>query len=251
MTCPDGEGERRVSFTGVTNFRDLGGYPTALGGRTRWRRVFRADSLHNLMSDELAAFDALDVRVIYDLRRDDERQREPGPRPCTPVELPSLRVFDTDPSILRARIDGERWLFGDYCGMLQEGGPVFGWLFSRVAESHEGSVVVHCTGGKDRTGMVAALLLSCLGVDRHTVLDDYELSSCHRGAEHVPRVVDLFVANGIARPAAEAMLGTPRWAMAEALDLLDTAYGGVVAYLHDRGGMTPTSLEALRARLIA
>jgi protein-tyrosine phosphatase len=238
-----------VSFIGATNFRDLGGYATSSGGQTRWRRVFRSDGLYKLTPDDLVAFDKLGVGVIYDLRRPDECERQPGPRVCRQVELPSRRVFDTDPSTLRERIDGERWLFDDYRGMLAQAGTVFGWLFSRLAERHEGPAVFHCTGGKDRTGMVAALLLSCLGVHREAILDDYELSSHYRNAEAVAAFVDLFVANRIARPAAEGIFSTPRWAMAEALELLDKDYGGIESYLHERGGMTASSLGALRARL--
>ncbi len=134
--------------------------------------------------------------------------------------------------------------------MLERAGPVFGRLFSELAYG-SGPAVFHCTGGKDRTGLTAALLLSCLGVARQKVLDDYELTSRYRVAEHVPAVVELFVAKGIARPAAEGMLHAPRWAMAEALELLDTEYGGIRSYLVMQGGMTESSLAALAERLVA
>ena len=98
--------------------------------------------------------------------------------------------------------------------------------------------------------MVAALLLSWLGVDRETVLDDYELTDQYRGVDHVPEVVDLFVAGGIARPAAEGMLSAPRWAMAAALHLLDNDYGGIESYLRESCGMTGRSLESHRIRFV-
>ncbi|MDP8931501.1 MAG: tyrosine-protein phosphatase [Actinomycetota bacterium] len=243
--------ERRVSFEGVRNFRDLGGYPTASGGQTRWGQVFRSDSLHNLTPDDLAAFDGLGVRLIYDLRRDDERERQPGPRPALHLTLPSRRVGDDNPLTLRERIEGERWLFEDYRGMLAGGGTVFGRLFSQLAQPDGVPAVFHCTGGKDRTGMAAALLLSWLGVDHETVLDDYELTNRYLCANHVPEVVDLFVTGGIARPAAVAMLSAPRWAMAEALNVMDRVYGGIETYLRGPCGMTHRSLELLRARLVA
>lgn len=200
--------ERRVSFRGLTNFRDLGGYPTS-SGWTRWGRVFRSESLHNFTIDDLAAFDELGVRAIYDLRHDEEREREPGPRPCRHLAVPSPRVEDFDPSMLRERIDGERWLFEDYRGMLEQAGPVFGALFSALAEPEGTPAVFHCLGGKDRTGLAAALLLSWLGVDRDTVLDDYELSARCGSADRLSAVADIFVAGGIARPAAEGLLSTP------------------------------------------
>jgi protein-tyrosine phosphatase len=105
-------------------------------------------------------------------------------------------------------------------------------------------------GGKDRTGMTAALLLSCLGIDRESVLDDYQLTSRYSGPDQIPHVVDLFVSEGIAREAAIGILNTPRWAMENALDRLDSTYGGIEAYLCGLGGMDRTTIESLRSRLL-
>lgn len=97
----------------------------------------------------------------------------------------------------------------------------------------------------------AALLLSCLGVDRQSVLDDYELTSRYSGPERISRVVDHFVAGGIAPEAAWAMLSTPRWAMESALERLDSDYGGIESSLCGPGGMDPCTLESLRSRLLS
>jgi protein-tyrosine phosphatase len=145
---------------------------------------------------------------------------------------------------------GEQWLFEDYCGMLAVAGPVFGRLFSRLAEADAGSAVFHCWGGKDRTGMTAALLLTWLGVNRELVLDDYELTTSYASAENLATVVNLFVEGGIPRRGALGMLSTPRWVMAEALAVLDDEFGGIEAYLLGPGEMTATAAAALRARLV-
>jgi protein-tyrosine phosphatase len=242
-------GGRRLPFVGVNNFRDLGGYRTESGAAMRWGRVFRSDSPHNFTAADLEVFDALNIRVIFDLRRDAERDADPGPRPCVQRELPSGPVFATNVNPLRDRGDGERWLFEDYCGMLERAGPMFGDLFSQFAEC-EGPLMFHCMGGKDRTGMTAALLLSCLGVDRETVLDDYELTSRYSGPDRIPRVVDLFVSKGVAREAAIGILSTPRWTMENALDRLDSTFGGIEAYLRGFGGMDQRTIESLRSRLL-
>ncbi len=134
--------------------------------------------------------------------------------------------------------------------MLEVAGPVFGDLFSELADC-EGPVMFHCMGGKDRTGMTAALLLSCLGVDRDTVLDDYELTSRYSGPDQIPHVVDLFVSGGIARDAAIGILSTPRWAMENALGRLDSTYGGIEAYLCGLGGMDQRTIESLRTVLLS
>jgi protein-tyrosine phosphatase len=243
--------ERRVRFVGTLNFRDLGGYPTASGGWTRWGLLYRSSNLHRLTVDDLTAFDSLGVRAIFDLRRDDERAQEPGPRPARGLPMPTRYTDMPDLSRLRDRADGERWLFDEYQTMLAEGGPIFGTLLTALAEADGTPAVFHCAGGKDRTGMSAALLLSWLGVDRETVLDDYELTNRFQSAEHIPEFVDLFMGLGITRPAAEGLLSSPRWAMTDALDLMDSDYGGIESYLRGPAAMTDAALTDLRRRFVA
>ena len=239
---------RRVPFTGALNFRDIGGYPVADGGMTRWRAVYRSDSLHYLTEGDLAAFDALGVTTVYDLRRPDEIASFPGPRDHVGLEIPSTDLAKSAAG-LRTRQDGETWLAAEYLSMLARAAPAFGILFTRLADDTGLPAVVHCLGGKDRTGMAVALLLSALGVDRGTVLDDYELTS-RCSASRVPEVVEAFTRLGIGRPAGEAIMSTPRWAMAQALRKLDQEHDGIRRYLLGPGGMNPQTLTALRANLV-
>lgn len=241
---------RRVPFTGALNFRDIGGYPVAGGGATRWRVIYRSDSLHYLTDADLPAFDALGVKGIYDLRRPGEVARFPGPRGHVHLEILSGDLAAWPAARLRTRRDGEEWLAADYLSMLAGAAPAFGRLLCRLAANGQLPAVIHCLGGKDRTGMAIALLLTALGVDRGSVLDDYELTShCH--AARVPEVVEAFTRGlGIARPAAEAIMSTPRWAMARALRELDQAHGGIERYLLGPAAMSPETLSALRANLV-
>jgi protein-tyrosine phosphatase len=241
---------RRVPFAGALNFRDIGGYPAAGGGMTRWRAVYRSDSLHFLTEGDLAAFDALGVKAVYDLRRPGEVTRFPGPRDHVRLEIPSGDLATWPAASLQTRRDGEEWLAADYLSMLARGPLVFGRLLTRLADGGRLPAVVHCLAGKDRTGMAVALLLTALGVDHATVLDDYELTSrCQ--ASRVPEVVKAFTRLGIGRPAAEALVSTPRWAMAQALRELDQAGGGIEHYLLGPGGVSPQTLSTLRAHFVA
>ena len=239
---------RRLPFAGALNFRDIGGYPVASGGTTRWRAIYRSDSLHYLTGDDLPAFDALGVRAVYDLRRPREIARFPGPRDHVCMEVPSGDLATWPAASLRTRQHGEEWLAADYLSMLASAAPVFGGLLTCLADEERIPAVVHCLGGKDRTGMTIALLLTALGVDRRTVLDDYELtSSCH--VSRVPEVVEAFARLGIARPAGEALMSTPRWAMEQALWELDQTHGGIERYLAGPAGMSVQTLATLRANL--
>jgi protein-tyrosine phosphatase len=243
------ENTRRVVFTGALNFRDIGGYPVPGGGKTRWRAVYRSDSLHFLTEADLAAFDALAVKVIYDLRADREVEVSPGPREYVRLAIPSGDLVSWPKDELQTREDGEKWLAADYLNMVTTAGPVFGELLTRLAADASYPCVVHCLAGKDRTGMSIALLLTALGVDRHTVLDDYELTSGYQ-APRVAGVVDALAELGLGRPAVEALMSTPRWAMDRALQEVDKAQGGIDGYLLGPGGMSPQSLAALRANLV-
>lgn len=121
--------------------------------------------------------------------------------------------------------------------MLASAAASFGELFSRLADPERLPAVIHCLGGKDRTGLSVALLLTALDVPRQVVLDDYQLSGDYRGAACAPEVVELFVGSGIARQAAEGLVGAPRWVMARALAELDETYAGIEGYLLGPGGM--------------
>jgi hypothetical protein len=127
---------RRIPFAGALNFRDVGGYSTSGGGQTRAGAVYRSDSLHYLTPDDLPAFDVLGIRAIYDLRGAHELRQRPGPREHFHLELPNRNpVGAATYAQLRTRLDGEQGLLADYLKMLAGAAPVFGDLFSRLADS--------------------------------------------------------------------------------------------------------------------
>ncbi|MCP3990160.1 MAG: tyrosine-protein phosphatase [Actinomycetia bacterium] len=195
-------------------------------------------------------FAALGLRLILDLRKSSERDEAPDRVTSRHHELPSRHLCATDASTLQTQADGERWLHEDYLGMLDQGSQAIGELLAQVAGT-DGPVLFHCLGGKDRTGIVAALLLTALGVPRPVVLDDYELTVVHQGPQHLPTVIESLVSQGIAREAATAILSTPRWAMAKALEFVDDQLGGIETYLTETCGLASEELHHLQTRIIA
>jgi protein-tyrosine phosphatase len=244
--------ERRVPFVGITNLRDLGGYPTTHGGETRWGRVFRADALHKLTADDLEAFAALGVRTVFDLRGDVERDEFPGPVPSrhVPISGRPVGVVLPPPPAEMTAADGERLLRDMYVGILEHGAANVAAVLRGLADPDAVPAVFHCHGGKDRTGVVAAVLLLALGVDRETVLDDYEATRRYRRPEHQQDSLASLLANGVSPEAATGVLGTPRWAMAAAVDALDEVYGGVDRYLREVAGLSAVDVAALRNGLV-
>ena len=247
--------ERRVSFEGLQNFRDLGGYRTADGGITAWGQIFRSDSLHKLTTSDMAALDRLGIRLVYDLRGDDERTAHPNP-----IDSIQLAVIGQprdgergtiDSAAFKAASDGERLLRDLYIGMLLHSAPLFGQLLTGLADARNRPAVFHCHAGKDRTGVVAALLLLALGVAEDDVLDDYELTRHYRTLDHqhdsLARLLDV----GMSPEAAAGVLTAPRWAMRDAIHAVHSEYGGIMAYLTGPASMTPSTLNELRRALIA
>jgi protein-tyrosine phosphatase len=244
--------ERRIPFEGITNLRDLGGYPTADGGVTRWGRVFRADALHKLTADDLEAFHELGVMTVYDLRGDVERADFPGPVPSLHLSIVG-RPRDADPPPpppkMTAR-DGEELLRNTYVGALTHSATEIGTIMRGLSDPGLIPALFHCHGGKDRTGLVAAVLLLALGVERDTVLDDYEATSLYRFPEDQHDSLANMLQAGISPEAAAGVLGTPRWAMAEAVDLLLASPGGVAGFLTGPAGLKRGELAALREHLV-
>ncbi len=242
--------ERRVPFTGITNLRDLGGYATSTGA-TRWGRVFRADALHKLTAEDLGTFRALGIRTVYDLRGDVERNEFPGPVISVHVPIvgrpPGAAV--APPPEMTAN-DGETMLRDMYVGILEHSATQLGAIMRGIAIAHHTPVLFHCHGGKDRTGVVAAVLLLALGVDRDTVLDDYEATRRYRRIEHQQDSLASMLASGVSPEAAAGALGTPRWAMAAAVDAIDDVYAGIDAYVTGPVGLTAAELSALRELMV-
>ena len=243
--------ERCIVFEGPRNFRDLGGYPTMQGASVSWGTVFRADALHQMTQADQAMFGTFGIRVVYDLRSSSERSLHPDPMESVAVDLLSALPGETNLQLgtSATRLDAERLLRDSYVGMLASSAPLFGQLFTGLADPAALPAVFHCAAGKDRTGLTAALLLSALGVDRETVLDDYELTTNWRPRLEAQTLLLALVRAGIPEEAADGLLGTPRWAMSEVLRVLDETYGGINAYLSAPGGMNGEAIADLKRKL--
>jgi protein-tyrosine phosphatase len=242
--------DRRIGFEGISNFRDLGGYRTASGGRTRWGQLYRADALHGLTASDLELYGELGIRLVVDLRSDMERDELPNPMASESLPLVFRREGSTE-NILSGETqeEGERVLARLYLTHLELGAQRIGEILRAMAGPDGMPAVFHCHAGKDRTGIIAALLLEAVGVDRATVLDDYELTARYRARAHQEGTFRSLVERGLPPEAAAGVLTTPRWAMADALDALDSTYAGIEAYLTGPAGLTPEELALLRTRL--
>jgi len=242
------EWTRRLAWEGVLNARDLGGYPAADGCETRWGAVVRSDSLAALTSAGREALVRYGVRSMVDLRMPDEAAGEPNPfaEPDT-HGIAYANVSFIDPET--APPEDVTTLADDYKGMLDRFRLAVAAVMAAIASAPEGGVLVHCAAGKDRTGLISALLLGLAGVAPETIAADYALTAeCLR-----PRDEE-WLENGPGDRAEreEALLRSAPTAevMLEVLGHLTERYGGVGAYLL-QAGVAPDDLIRLRARLLA
>ncbi|GAA4889673.1 tyrosine-protein phosphatase [Streptomyces coeruleoprunus] len=169
---------RHITFERLHNFRDLGGYATADGRLVRWGRLFRSDSLGKLHGDDWERFLRLGVRTVVDLRYPweiDAKGRVPE-HPSLAYHNLSIEHRPYDQAALGPDVPVGPYLAERYMEVAVDGVAEVGRSLEVIASAGEGPVVFHCASGKDRTGLVAALVLSLLGVDEETVVEDFALT---------------------------------------------------------------------------
>ncbi len=171
--------ERKLTLTGCVNFRDLGGYRTADGRHIRWRTLFRADGLTRLDAEDCAQLAELGLATVIDLRtRDEVEQRGRFPEDAFEVEYHHLPLTDVlPPQEDLVRYDEPAFVTSRYRQLFVEGSPSLSRAVQVLAEPGALPAVFHCSAGKDRTGVLAALVLGFLGVPRQVIVDDYALSA--------------------------------------------------------------------------
>ena len=170
--------DRHLDWDGCFNARDLGGIPLAGGGETRRGAVIRADNIDGLTSAGWSALQEHGVRTVIDLRNDDERELDRSQRPAgiSTLQLPLDAIDDSD--------FWDDWMHGPqfatplyYAAHLERFPERSARVLAAVARAEPGGVLVHCMGGRDRTGQVSMLLLALAGVAPEDIAADYALSA--------------------------------------------------------------------------
>lgn len=255
-----------IAVPSVPNLRDLGGWPTADGGRTRRGLVYRSTELHELADPDVPRLTGLGLEVVYDLRTREERRAKPD-RVLDGVKNVVLDVLADYSSAAPAKVLGvlddpqaaEELLGGGKAAALFTGAyqalitlpsaqAGYHRLFTDLADLQRGPVLFHCTTGKDRTGWAAAALLLLLGVTQDDVVDEYLLTN-DQLLPHLQPVFDRFAAAGGDPDLLRPVLGVlPEYLLAS-VEQMRGRYGDIEAYFADALGIDATAQAALRARL--
>ncbi len=254
---------RRLPLEGAYNFRDIGGYRTSDGRHVASGRVFRSDHLNELTDSDRKMIRALNIVAAYDFRLASEIERqpsrwfnaeEPNRFPVVQLSVGDLgideSIIDTVRDMMAGKITPPPATFWDenYLDIVVRARPMFTALLRGLSEDGT-PAVFHCTGGKDRTGVSAALLLSILGVDRDIILDDFLLTNLYRTPFRLQTLRPGFVEADIDIDAVVPIIGVSRSALVGALNSIELDHGGVEQYLID-GGLSPAHIDNLRATLV-
>jgi len=246
--------QRHHVFEGISNFRDLGGYPTRFGAPTRPGVVFRSGSPAGMTALDREKLAALGVIAIFDLRSFVEVERD-GAVDLADIGIsryhtPVFPDVDVSPAVLAARYRlYSRDVPQVYLQMLRTGAASYRRVAEGIAETR-GAVMFHCAGGKDRAGVLAALLLSLAGVDRESVIADYALTSQYLPVPAAERMDHFCKMYGLSSDEFLALFAAQPLAMAATLNRIELTYGSAEGYLRSIG-VTEATIERLRARLLS
>lgn len=245
-TEAEAEAERRIALQGAVNFRDLGGYATGDGRRTRWRTLFRADGLGDLTAADLEVLRDLGIRTVVDLRSGDELERGRFDVDAHPVAFHHFPFIETlpDPDEFERR---PGLLGTQYLDMIGDSGPQILGVLEVLAAPGALPAVFHCTAGKDRTGVLSAIVLSLLGVDEPTVVADYALSGEAMVRLRAKLIVKYPDSRTVIENINEVFSAEPAQ-MEALLDHLRERYGSISSYVEALGAgpdLVKTLQEAL------
>lgn len=255
---PVNDPRRVLNLDGVLNFRDLGGYPTVDGHTTVWGQVFRADAVSLLTEAGWRSVGGLGIKRIYDLRRQGERDKSPTLEHGLEHEVVHLPIGDDVVELSMLEFFQQRGLDNPtdeafmaemYREILTDFSDVFARLFDNLASPSHRPAVFHCTAGKDRTGLAAALLLGVLGVEDEIVLDDYELTNRTRSEQRIAELTPELEAAGIDVNKVRPYLSAPRQALVDTLAWLESEHEGAEGYLR-HSGVSESNLTILRSELL-
>ena len=249
MMTPMAAPSRLLPLVGAYNFRDLGGYATVDGAVTRWGRLFRSDTLHELTAADLAVLRSLGLAGVIDLRTGIEVARTGrGLLQSEPVAYVHLSVMPEE----RRHPDGNRPSLADldlasvYLGWLESGRAALVDALTVVGDAANYPLVFHCAAGKDRTGVLAALVLDIVGVERQTIVEDYALTATRLDLIRARQATDAETVDRMIE--APHLFGAEAQTMENFLDALHRHYGGGREWAL-AAGVAPETLAAMASVL--
>jgi protein-tyrosine phosphatase len=259
ITQPELAESRIVPLQGGVNFRDIGGYATTDGHYVRWGQVYRTGALASLSVAGWEVVRGLGVKVICDLRSIEESADAPDAIPdglAAYRHLPLKAEIDSGQrlrTILFAPGKVPQMMRDSYVHlMIDQNAEVFGAVLRQFAEDDALPAIVHCTAGKDRTGVTVALLLALLGVPDEIIAADYALSNRDftHFYDYARKTLSPVAWMGVTADDVYPLLVADPAVILATLAHVRSQYGSVEVYLRERAGLDEAAQARLRARLL-
>jgi protein-tyrosine phosphatase len=242
---------RKVDFAGTQNLRDLGGIPTVVGA-TRFGAIYRSDRLSNLSAADHVKIGDLGISTVIDMRIAEERVKAPNRLPVDGSVRQIVREFmpRRTARLLQGVNSGEfsaettfHQMLEQYKSMALEHMGDYRGVIDDLLEHRHSPSVFHCTSGKDRTGMVAAILLLAIEASEEAIVADYVMT------EGNIEKLDIFAASADPRAVDVVMSAKPDYICAAMGAMIDN-FGSTAAYLREGIGLNEKKHELLRTLLV-
>lgn len=256
-------GFRHLPVSGAPNFRDLGGYTTSDGRTVKWGALYRTDALNELTDDDQRYLERLNIQRVVDFRVPDEAGEAPDKLPASlrerylnmPVGFNNGNYSEFVKKIMSGDTQGL-----DLTNALEQGNakfvreytPVFrDWLHGLTATA-DGSQIFHCTAGKDRTGLAAALFLLSLGVPQDQVMQDYLASNAYLQDKNAKSLwkMRIFSLGRADTKGVKSLMEVRQSYLQAAFETMQKDYGSIDNYLREGLGVDDAFREQLRARYL-
>ena len=248
--------ERMLPLKSIANIRDMGGYRTVNDQLVRWGLVYRSGDLSRLSQRDSEYLQRLGIRLICDLRNTQEVESRPD---NIPVGVNYLRcpVYEDEfprlvmPVMLFNRHKLGETLGSGYTEWLEIGATAYGQLFKAMTDRKNLPILFHCSAGKDRAGIAAAIMLSLLGIPDETIIADYSLTNL--AFDHL--LTNFKEENQLDRlriPVDDARImfaANPEW-IRSTLDYLRINFKGAEGYLQNRLNLSASKIEIIRKNLL-
>lgn len=238
---------QRLPWEGSYNARDLGGYPTAAGSVIQPRRLVRSDTLYHLTAHGQQAMLDWGIRSMIDLRSAEEVQQWPHAFMChDQIQYWSIPLSQSDDPEIQTQLEQAplyQWNFL----VLAHAQPQIARILQQIATAPAGGVLIHCHAGKDRTGLISAILLALLGVAPDLIIRDYMVSASYLQPLYQPWL-EAVAHDPVQLSKLQHDLSSAPETMRDVLAAITQHYGGIHAYVR-QCGLAQDTIVQLEQRL--
>ena len=246
---------RGVKLNGAINFRDIGGYTTTDGKQVKWGKIYRSADISKLTDADLKVIVDLNIKMVCDLRGEKESELAPDKIPANTKRIllsagsENVGGANSYMKYMRTPEQGDSMIRSfytrtDHLGKKYK--PMFDELFNLEPDQ---ALLFHCTAGKDRTGVGAALILYSLGVEEASIYKDYEATNEFR-KDLNEELIRSLISKGLSEPAARSMMAANPEYLKAAFDAIIKQYGSMDNFMEKEIGLTGDRKKLLRSKFL-